>query len=323
MALYALQGAGLLTKVASDKFSYTINGKDEKFQRGTVLIPVYGQPLSQDEIFNLVTGTAEDTGIDFYGLSTGLSPEGMDMGSNNFNLLKKPEVLMAAGNSVSSRDAGELWYLFDQNYQIPVTLTDAGSFGSINLSRYNVLILPAGSLSELGGGTVQKIKTWVEEGGTLITGSTGWTTKNELSKIKLKKNSEADSALFLNYADRGRENSLRAIGGAIFKTEMDLTHPLCYGYQSKELAVFKTGNAVVEKLQKKYAEPVKFTEQPYLSGFVSEQNLERIKNAPVVTVESYGRGNVITFHESMAFRGMWKGTNKLFSNAVFFGHTIH
>ncbi len=322
-ALYALQDAGLITKVAAGEFSYNINGKNEDFYRGTILVPVHGQPLSQEEIYSLVNKTAENTGIDFYGLSTGLSPNGMDMGSNDFNLLKKPEIIMAAGNSVSSSDAGELWYLFDQDYKIPVTLADPGSFRSINLNRYNVMILPGGSLSELGGEAAQKIKGWVQDGGILITGSTGWTTKNELSKIKLKKNSEPDSSLFLSYGDRAKENSLNAIGGAIFQAEMDLTHPLCYGYQTKDVAVFKTGNHVVEKLQKKFAEPVKFTEQPYLSGFVSLQNLERIKNAPVVTVESLGRGKVISFHERMAFRGMWKATGKLFSNAVFFGQTIN
>jgi hypothetical protein len=47
-------------------------------------------------------------------------------------------------------------------------------------------------------------------------------------------------------------------------------------------------------------------------GFVSDKNTDRIKNAPVVTVESAGRGKVISYHESMTFRGFWMGTNKLF-----------
>jgi hypothetical protein len=67
---------------------------------------------------------------------------------------------------------------------------------------------------------------------------------------------------------------------------------------------------------------VKFSNEPFLSGFVSEKNLDRLKNAPVVSVQPVGRGKVITYHESMAFRGTWLGTNKLFMNSVFFGKII-
>ncbi|MDD4108803.1 MAG: hypothetical protein PHH93_08800, partial [Prolixibacteraceae bacterium] len=63
-------------------------------------------------------------------------------------------------------------------------------------------------------------------------------------------------------------------------------------------------------------------EEPYLSGYVSEKNLERIRSAPLVSVQSVGRGKLITFHESMTFRGYWLGTNKMFMNAVFFGSIV-
>jgi hypothetical protein len=186
------------------------------------------------------------------------------------------------------------------------------------------LILPGGSPVDWSGETATKIKNWVQDGGTLIVspGAISWATRNELSKIKFKKGTEPDSTRFLSYSERSKENSLNAIAGAIFNADMDLSHPLCYGFQQNKLPVFKTGNQVAETLQNKFAVPVHFNSQPYLSGFVSVQNLERIKNAPVVTVESVGRGKVISFHESMAFRGMWRGTSKLFSNAVMFGHTI-
>jgi hypothetical protein len=323
-ALFTLQHAGLLTKVAAEEFSFILNGKSEHFKRGTIMIPVSDQPLNSDEIYRLVSRTAEDTGIDFHGLATGLSPVGIDWGSSNLISLRKPEIIMAAGSGVNSREAGELWHMFDQRYKIPVCLAEPGSFRSINLGRYNVMILPGGSYNELNGETATKIKNWVQDGGILIIcpGSTGWSTRNELSKIKFKKRIEPDSTRYLSYADRAKENSLNAIGGAIFMAQMDLTHPLCYGYQSEELPIFKSGNSVAEKLKVKYTEPVNFTGEPYLSGFVSDTNLDRIKNSPVVTVESFGRGQVISFHESMAFRGMWTGTGKLFSNAFFFGQTI-
>ena len=323
-ALYALQEAGLATKVAAGESSFTIDGKMETFPRGTILVPVHEQPLNDEELFGLISVLAEDTGIDFYGLTTGLSSAGISLGSNNFIALKKPVILMAAGSGVRSSEAGEIWHLFDQRFKLPVCLADPASFGSIDLNRYNVLIFPGGAYRELGEKTIAKIKNWIQDGGTFIAcqGAANWTTRNNMSKLKFKKGIDPDTSRYLSYAERTKENNLNAIAGAIFMAEMDLSHPLCYGYHSKEIPVFKTGNAVPEKLMIKYAEPVIYTEHPYLSGFVSAQNLDRIRHAPVVTVESLGSGKVINFHESMAFRGMWTGTNKLFSNAVFFGQTI-
>ena len=72
----------------------------------------------------------------------------------------------------------------------------------------------------------------------------------------------------------------------------------------------------------KYSEPVKFDSQPYISGWVSEENLDRIKGAPVVSVQSIGQGKLISYHEDLNFRGIWLGTSKLFSNALFFGGVI-
>jgi len=323
-ALYLMQKEGLITKVASEEFTITLNGKSEKFSRGTIIIPADNQLKNHEEIYNVVVEVANKTGVDFFGVKTGRTAEGINLGSSSFILLKKPEIIMAAGNGINSREAGELWHLMDYNYQIPVCLAEPSSFRQINLSRYNVLILPGGSPVDLSGETATKIKNWVEDGGTLIVspGAISWATRNELSKIKFKKGVEPDSTRFLSYSDRQKESSLNAIAGAIFNADMDLTHPLCYGFQQDKLPVFKTGNQVAEKLQDKFAVPVHFNSQPYLSGFVSAQNLERIHNAPVVTVESVGKGRVISFHESMAFRGMWRGTARLFSNAVIFGNTI-
>ena len=125
-----------------------------------------------------------------------------------------------------------------------------------------------------------------------------------------------------SYADRSKEYNTNSISGIILNAKMDITHPLCYGYSRDNLAIFKTGALVAETLGAKYSEPVKYTSVPYLSGFVSDKNLERIKNAPVVSVQSVGSGNLISFYENMTFRGFWLGTNKMFMNGVFFGNII-
>jgi hypothetical protein len=323
-ALYAFQNAGLITKVATKEFSFNVEGKSEKFIYGTILIPVSGQRLNENQIFNLVTNIAETTGIDFYAMSTGLSPEGIDLGSGSFEALKRPEVLMLVGGSTSSRDAGEIWHMFDQRYKIPVCLTETGHLRTINLSPYTTLILPGGSYRELSNSDIQKIKSWVQDGGTLIAykNAASWAGKNEIGKTKFKIETEKDTTLNFSYADRSKEYNTNSISGIILNAKMDITHPLCYGYSRDNLAIFKTGALVAETLGAKYSEPVKYTSVPYLSGFVSDKNLERIKNAPVVSVQSVGSGNLISFYENMTFRGFWLGTNKMFMNGVFFGNII-
>lgn len=323
-ALYQLQKNGLITKVAANKFGFEINGYIEQFTYGTILIPVTGQKLNEDRIFNLITKIATEAGVDFYGLTTGLSPQGIDLGSSSFVSLNKPEILLFVGGSASSRDAGEIWHLFDQRHQIPVTIAETKSLGSMNLAKYNSVILPGGSYREWDKNDVEKLKLWATQGGNIIAykSATSWASKNELGKTTFKKGVKSDSTLVRNYADRRKESSLNYISGAIFNTEIDITHPLCWGYSEKELPIFKTGTSVAKPLNIKYAEPVKFTSEPYLSGFVSDKNLERIKNAPVVSVQSIGRGKLISYHENMTFRGIWLGSNKLFSNSVFFGSVI-
>ncbi len=323
-ALYHLQDKGLITKVATKDFSFNINGREENFTHGTILVPVPQQELSEEQIFNTVSDLAEKTGVDFFGLTTGLSPRGIDIGSSSFSRLEKPEILMFIGGSTSSYLAGEIWHLFDQNYHIHITNAPSDRIGSIDLNRYNNIILPGGSLKEWSSSDVQKLKTWVEGGGILIAckDASKWATKNELGKTSFKEKLAQDSTRYLNYNEREKEYRINLIGGAILKTTLDLSHPLCYGYLKKDLAIMKRGTEVANPLGMKYVEPVTFDSHPYLSGWVSEENLNRIQGAPVVSVQSIKKGKLISYHEDLNFRGIWLGTSKLFSNSVFFGGVI-
>jgi hypothetical protein len=236
--------------------------------------------------------------------------------------VNKPEILVFVGES--SSDAGEIWHLFDQRYQIPVTLAETSRINSMNLSRYNTIILPGGSYKAFDDAGNEKIKTWTRQGGNLIAckSAASWAAKNGIGKTKFKKSEGIDTTLNFDYGDKSKETNLNIISGAIFNTKIDITHPLCYGYMKTELPVFKSGNTVAELLGTKYEEPVKFASSPFLSGFISNKNLERMKGAPVVSVQPVGSGRVISYHESVTFRGIWLGTNKLLANGVFFGSVI-
>ena len=322
-ALFSLQSEGLITKVATEKFSFEIDGNTEDFSYGTILVPSSGQNKSSEEIYDLVLSIAKKTGVDFYGLQTGLSPTGIDIGSNSFEALTKPEVLLFAGDGASSSDVGEIWHLFDQRYQIPVTLAEASNLSGIDLRRYTTIIL-AGNFRQWNNREAQKLKDWTEQGGTLIAyqGGASWAASHDIGKTTFNNNVQPDTAIYRSYAERSKERSLNSISGAILEAQIDISHPLCYGYTDNTLAIFKSGTTVAKSFGRKYVEPVTFSTSPYISGWVSDKNIERIRNAPIVSVESVGRGKLINYHDDMIFRGFWLGTAKLFSNAVFFGNVI-
>ncbi len=322
--LYKIQEAGLRTKVASKSFSSGKDNKLEDFSPGTIMLPVSRQVLDEKEIYELLNSLAEQSGVVFYGLKTGFTPRGIDLGSSSMKSLEKPGIIMFVDGSTSSGNAGEIWHLLDQRFAIPVTLVSTESMGSLDLDVYDRVILPSGTYREWGEKEVAELKRWTEKGGILLAcgRATSWLAKNDLGKSTYKDPVPSDSTRYLNYSDRRKEASIHGIGGAILKAHLDITHPLCYGYVEEDLAVFKRGTSVARPLGEKYLEPVKFTSEPYLSGWISQENLERIKEAPVLSVQNLGDGKLISFHEEVNFRGFWMGTHKLFMNALFFGEII-
>ncbi|KJF44914.1 M14 family zinc carboxypeptidase [Draconibacterium sediminis] len=322
-ALYKIQNAGLRTYAATKEFTIAGNDEEEAFSYGSIFIPVQDQIMSGSQAKAFLENVAQNTGVDIYAVSSGLTPTGIDLGSNSFEPLTKPKILTFAGGSASSRDIGEIWHLFDQRYHIPLTLAESSSLSKIKLSSYTTIIL-SGNFTEWGTTEINKLKSWVSEGGTLIAykDATTWAAKNQIGNTTFQKPVSPDSTRYLSYAERSKEESLNYISGAIFETDIDVTHPLCFGYSDKQLAIFKSSTTVANSLEKKYVEPVKFSQSPYLSGWVSDDNINRLKNAPVVTVQNIGRGKLISYHDNMTFRGTWLGTNKLFSNSVFFGDII-
>ena len=81
----------------------------------------------------------------------------------------------------------------------------------------------------------------------------------------------------------------------------------------------KNGATVMDFSQTKASSPMQYTKQPYLSGCVSKENIERIANAPAALVAKSGKGKVIWFADDLNYRSYWFGGTKIFMNAVYFG----
>jgi hypothetical protein len=186
------------------------------------------------------------------------------------------------------------------------------------------VILPGGSYREWEKEEVAELKRWIESGGVLIAlgRATSWAASNDLGTSTFKEPVPTDSTRYLSYAERREESGIQGIGGVILNAKLDTSHPLCYGYTREDLAIFKRGTSVAKPLGGKYLEPVRFASDPYLSGWISEENLERVTEAPVLSVQMVEEGTLVSFHETINFRGFWMGTHKLFMNAILFGDVI-
>jgi hypothetical protein len=144
---------------------------------------------------------------------------------------------------------------------------------------------------------------------------------NEFLEVSFIDEAEINPDSF-NFADRYKMNDMHRIAGSIFEIEADLSHPLFYGYKNPVLPVFKNRSTVIKNSGRAFAHPAKYTESPLLSGYSSEENVQRIKGSPAVLIWKKGQGRIIHFMDNPNFRGKWHGTSKMFANAVFFGGTL-
>ncbi|PHN03357.1 M14 family metallopeptidase [Flavilitoribacter nigricans] len=320
-AVYRLLKAGLRAKVASRPLEL----EGERYPEGTVMVPARNQDMSGDEIYELIRSVSQSTGVEITAVATGYSPVGPDLGSNDFEPLELPKVLLAVGEGVSSYDAGEVWHLFDQRYGMVTSKVDISSLSRVDIWQYNVIVLPNGSYSRINS-VASTIKRWLQDGGTLITmdRSAQWAAQNDLASLKVRKPTDEkdDDKTRRPYAKANRDRGGKVIGGAIFAIEADLTHPVFYGYHQEEIPVFKRGTIFFEPSNNVYATPAIYRDKPLLSGYLNKIYEGKIDGSAAVVVSGVGRGRTISMTFNPNFRAFWYGTNRIFLNSVFFGSTI-
>lgn len=305
---------GLRVKVAMLPFS----DATRSFPSGTLLIPVDRQELDAASIEQKINALLP-SGVFLYTITNGLTPDGPDLGSSNFPTLRAPKVLMLTGDGVNPSDAGELWQLMDERYGLPVTMVENNRFGALNLSKYNVLILPDGTYSL----SPDKLREFANTGGTIIATGAALRMLKNMNLISMEfRNTSGDGPTRRAYGGLDEDQGARRLPGAIFEAELDLTHPLCFGYARTRLPMFFSDTIFVETGKNPYSTPAVFTAEPLLAGYVHPKQKALIPHSAAITVAGIGRGRVICFAGSPNFRGFWYGTNRLFANAVFFGNLI-
>ncbi len=321
-ALNELLQAGYNVKVATRPFEIPVGSSLKQFKPGTLIIPVHMQQENSEAVFARVNAVTEKYKVLSWSLASGNSSNGPDLGSAKQVTVARPSIAMITGPGVNALDAGEIWHLLDQRMNVKATHLEPSMFNRIDLTRYNTLILAAGSYADLNK---DKLKTWVQAGGTLILTEEAvtWAAQNGISDVKFKKaKAPVDSTMRIPYAEREQIDGAQQIYGAIFGAEADLTHPLAFGYSQKTVSLFKANKVFMEKSKNPYATPFMYGPKSMQSGWVSRENGEAIKNSAAVIVNTVGNGRVINIADNPNLRAFWLGGAKLFMNAVFFGRII-
>ncbi|MCH7403711.1 M14 family zinc carboxypeptidase [Belliella kenyensis] len=297
--------------------------KDLKFDRGAIVISKVGADSSTVANYEDLKEVAEKYGIDIHAITTETSD---DENTNiiSLDLLQTPKVALLVEEGVDGQEAGEIWHLLDQKLGIPLTLFPIGNLDEADLSRYNIIIMPSGDYEQMSGPAVESLKEWISTGGLLIGRGEAlvWLNHHKLANFSFKPMPPIVNNDSTSYADYNAALGARMTTGAIFHAQLDRSHPLAYGYETDDIYTFRDNNLFMIPNKNSLSNPVIYTDNSIASGYVHPSNLGLINESAIVQINKLGEGRIIGFVDNPNFRGFWRGTSKLFINALFFGHTI-
>ncbi len=265
---------------------------------------------------------------DYNYINTGFSSNAKDVGSENFNLLKAPKVVLLSGKGVSSTEFGAAWFYMQETIDYPVSVVEVNNFNRLKLMDYNTLILADGNYT-FSEEQQKKIGEWIKNGGKVIAmngalslfdGKEGYALSPFASdEDKLNSEKENDSIAlkerFLDFHDSERREISKSIPGAIIENVLNKTHPLSFGLGDKYFSL-KTDSNHYSLL--KNAVNVAYVPKDYKSyGFIGSQVKKKLNNTVSFAVEHKGDGTIVYMVDNPLFRGFWENGNVLFSNALF------
>ncbi|KAA0212874.1 MAG: peptidase [Leptolyngbya sp. PLA3] len=168
--------AGVRVRLADEAFTWGERG----FARGSIVITREDNPRGSAEWIDTLDRLCREAQLAAEPIATGLGAGDVaDIGGEHFDLLATPRIAVLSESPVDSGDFGSIWYTLDERYQLPATHLPCASLSYADLRRYNVLIAPGGA-GELLADATDKLRTWIESGGTLIAiGSSGFEIAQE------------------------------------------------------------------------------------------------------------------------------------------------
>ena len=300
------------TRVSIAPVAFSAGGHD--YASGTVIIRVDDD---QAEAKQRLQALADDYGVEVRGVDTGMASGGLPtVGAAETFSIRAPNVALLGDHPVQALSFGFAWHALDQHYRIPTTVVRTRSIGSTPLEAYTTLVIPmltaAPELTTLLGESGQdRIKRWVNDGGTLVAIGSGadWVLRT------LKLGSLRDA-----YEDQ-KDMARVAVPGAFARAVFDSEAWMASGYGADMPMLVNSDRVWLapegptsprQRIVARYAP----RDSVRVSGHMWEENLDRLPDSVAVYEERIGRGRVILFAEDPNFRGYFRGADRLFLNAV-------
>lgn len=140
-----------------------------KFNRGTVVVYKYDNPMDETQLKELVIATAKATKTEVKAISQGLGFEDLpDIGGQHFKLLSRPKLAIITQNGTAPGDFGSMWHLIDTELGIRHSHLVKEMLNRTDLRQYNVIVVPSRWYGSLSTANLAMLSDWVVQGGTLI-----------------------------------------------------------------------------------------------------------------------------------------------------------
>lgn len=326
---------------AADR-EFKLNGNS--FPRGSLIIKVKDNPADLHERLQKV---AANYGVDIYSTDESWVEGGINFGSANVQYLKRPRVALAYNTPTFSNSAGWTRYLIEQRYGYPVTTIRTEQLGFVNLSNYNVLILPDGSRSGYSQMiNPARLREWVANGGTLISfGETSaWLADEKVGLLatRLEKRQKAepqaadtkarakDSKLPVQPEETGKaidnaiepeEEAPSNTPGAIARLTVNQEHWLGFGFGEMTNTIVESNRIFTPLRLDKGVNIARYAPENklLLSGLMWEDAQAQLPGKAFLLYSRLGSGHIVAFAEDPNYRAFLDGLNLMLMNAIFFG----
>jgi hypothetical protein len=279
-------------------------------------------PLAENDesIHARVAALVEEVPVEIYALDSGHAREGSDLGSSVLEPIRRPAVAVLTRDGTDIASWGSFYFFFDEMYRIPFTPITVEQLSEADLRRYNTIIIPDGGMQFSRRGPSGKpytwyfrksgarhLRSWVEQGGTLITvkGGTAFAA--------------ASGAGLTTVESLG---NTRETPGAIVRVEVRRPSPLTIGYPesfhvlSRNTRLFRAGEASSAVLSYADEDALK------IAGHLPADDQEKLAGSDFLLTEAVGRGRVIMFAEDPNLRNQWTHLHQLLFNCILFGSMI-
>jgi hypothetical protein len=312
------------------KSPFNANGK--QYGAGTMFIPAKTSTLA------VIQKVAADKGVSFDAVPSKPAGDSMKL---------KPVRIGLWDQYGGSMPSGWTRWIFEQ-YEFPFEVVFPKTLDAGNLNaKYDVLVFVDGAIPErdapaAGGGgfgaqpaadsipaefrdwlgrvtvakTVPALKTFVENGGTVLTIGSSTSFGHHLG-LPIR------DALVetVNGASRPLPREKFYVPGSILEARIDNTHPLAYGMEPRAMVFSDESPAfrLQPEAAMKGVRPIAWydTPKPRRSGWAGGQ--QYLDQAVSIVEASFGKGHVVLFGNEVLWRAQPHGTFKMFFNGIYYG----